>query len=1080
MANGGRYTSSSTESDEYYHGSRGRHHSGDDDDRMYRLTSNLKDTTRNLKTLDRMLDSYRDVGRVQRSSNDRIRGDLDRTLEDLQEEKVRGSQLDRSYGSDTEYNGSPSGGPRRRRKKSSVRFADDMNKELHGLHQNVRDLSADQLRLEENLNREIDRRDRGDLDVRRNVRDIGSNLQRQSSDPLSSRVEQRLAAIQNEIQAERRLADRQDDLTSLSSELKQAIHQVCSQPAEERLRSHYLQAESNRYKLESELDGVRRRLDQSEGSRTALQNQVEELRAQLSRAERDRHKLKSYFDEARFEEDMKEERKRRAVEETRDRNFENEIRELRGQLTRSVGAISEMESLRRALEKSERQRAQLSDHIETLSKDLENREKQAAKVITQLKTTSDNLEDTERQKAFITQQFEDVTKRLTEVTKDLEKTSHELRSTQLALQESEKKKDEFKGRAQEAVRQWKAKVKQLERDLDRTKHGSTQIMQRNEQLIKEMENQRHHGGYAQMQLDGLKRELADALAVRAAQDEQIRLKDIEVNELKSVRMDLERDLRDTRTIAEKYENELHSLRNRVAGLSEGKHKLEDELSAADAAHRLAQGQAAQLQSELKELSTVKAELAAQLSESSAKIHDFRQRVVELQHREKAAKEETELYKQKLYEERNGLSKGYDSLKQELNEAKVREAHTLQEMNRKFKREHAEYEAAIQALKIELSEEKSASKIARRSEEKLKEDVDMLEKKLKRLEEDNSNMRVKLDLVRQEFETQKLCLPRLHTVYDFSQMAEDDISRVKRLEEQLAVTHSELEKLDKMHLTLIEDIAVEIDTLLEVASHDAATGKCQPLNGIKGLNGMVSASNLLLTEIKNKLIWLRAELRGRINRERKLRMEFQQALSATDSDRQFLVSEIVRRNEELDDLAFQKQEIALKEIETMNTVEALEDQVLDLSDELQMAKIKQKMQHSTFECEKQHIIDEMEDILDAQSEKDRINQRYIKLQETLKSLQNDLQTSGLSDHKDRKSPCNGTKGSILRTSTPTTTPKKRNRVRIHEESATGANGNERIPSDVSATPPPMSLTDEEFIKRFLPSTPQNGNISLTEF
>lgn len=52
------------------------------------------------------------------------------------------------------------------------------------------------------------------------------------------------------------------------------------------------------------------------------------------------------------------------VEETRDRNFENEIRELRGQLTRSVGAISEMESLRRALEKSERQRAQLSDHIE--------------------------------------------------------------------------------------------------------------------------------------------------------------------------------------------------------------------------------------------------------------------------------------------------------------------------------------------------------------------------------------------------------------------------------------------------------------------------------------------------------------------------------------------------------------------------------------------------------------------------------------------------------------------------------------------------------------------------------------------
>ena len=40
-------------------------------------------------------------------------------------------------------------------------------------------------------------------------------------------------------------------------------------------------------------------------------------------------------------------------------------------------------------------------------------------------------------------------------------------------------------------------------------------------------------------------------AVRAAQDEQIRLKDIEVNELKSARMDIERDYRDTRTCAEK-------------------------------------------------------------------------------------------------------------------------------------------------------------------------------------------------------------------------------------------------------------------------------------------------------------------------------------------------------------------------------------------------------------------------------------------------------------------------------------------------------------------------------------------------
>ncbi|KAL8589790.1 hypothetical protein ACOMHN_020793 [Nucella lapillus] len=1047
MASGGRYTSSSTESEGYYAPGRG-------DEKVYQLTSNLRDTTRNLKSLDHMLDNYRDVGRNQRSSNDRMRGELDRTVEDLRDEKTRGSQLDRSYGSDSEYSGSPAYGQRRRKKKTSVRFADDMNRELHSLHQNVRDLSSDQIRLEGHLNQEIDRRERTNSDTRRDAR--------QSPDPLSSRVEQRLAAIQNEIRSERHLMDRQDDLSSLSTELKHAIQHASVQPSDDRLRSQYLQAESSRFRLESDLDNVRRRLDQSEGSKAALQNQVEELRAELKRAERDRHKIKHFIDETRVEEELRDKRNRRTADEARDRNFEHEVHELRTQLTRSVGAISEMENLRRAMEKSERQRAQLSDHLETLSRDLEGRERQAAKAITQLKETSDKLEETERHKSMATQQLEDVTKKLTDVSKELEKSLQELRGTQLTLQEAERKRDEFKGRAQETVRQWKAKVKQLERDLDRSKHGASQVIQRNEQLVKEMESQKHHGGYAQIQLDGLKRELQDALAVRAAQDEQIRLKDIEVNELKSVRMDLDRELRDTRTVTERYEQELHTLRSRSAGLSEDRHQLEDRLSAADAAHRLSQGQAAQLQSDLKELSAVKADLAAQLSEASGKIHDLHQKLIELQHREKAAKEETEIYKRQLHEERNGLVKGYDSLKLELNEAKVREAHTMQEVNRKLKHGRAEYEAAMEALRLELSEEKSTAKIARRNEEKLKQEVELLEKRLKGYEEENGSMMRKLDLVRQEFEAQ-------------TQFAEDDLSRVKRLEEQLARAHVELGNLDKLQLTLIQEIAIETDAVLDTASLDVATTRCQPINGMKSLHSLIGAPNILLTEIKNKLIWLRAEVRARQDRERRMRGEFRQALTASDSDRQFLVSELVRRDEELDDLALEKQEIALKEIESCNTVDVLEEKVLDLSDELHLAKLKQVMQEKTFVREKQHIIDEMEDIIVTENEKERINQRYMKLQNTLKSLQDDLEVTALSAQNKGKALKNS-KASILRTSTPSTTPKKRNHVRIREDSPEREGRRSPYVNDLSRTPPPMSLSDEEFRKRFLPETTLNGDVT----
>ena len=55
-----------------------------------------------------------------------------------------------------------------------------------------------------------------------------------------------------------------------------------------------------------------------------------------------------------------------AAEEERAQLLERELHEMKSHLVRSVGAVSELEDLRRRLDKSERQRAQLSDHIEVL------------------------------------------------------------------------------------------------------------------------------------------------------------------------------------------------------------------------------------------------------------------------------------------------------------------------------------------------------------------------------------------------------------------------------------------------------------------------------------------------------------------------------------------------------------------------------------------------------------------------------------------------------------------------------------------------------------------------------------------
>ncbi|KAH9496171.1 hypothetical protein Btru_012200 [Bulinus truncatus] len=911
-----RYISS--ESDDYYPPPpRTRQHSQKNDDRLYRLTANLQDTTRNLKSLDHMIDEYTSVGQSHRSAIDRLHGDLDQTQDDIQYERSRAATMVRDYGSDSENYSSPRNGYRRRR--SAVRFADDMNRELHGIHQSVRDLSSEQLKLEESFNRETERRDRHDNDTRRSLQDINSTLKGVSAlDPLSARVEKRLQAIQSEIRSERHLLDRdthRDDYSALSNELKNAIQSAqASNNLDDKIRSQFLQSESLRHKVESELDNVKRRLDQTEGSRTALQSQVEQLRGQLAKAEQERHRMRLDLDESRIEAEVKEQRRRRAVsvavEDEKSNNLERELRELKTQLSRSVGAVTELEDLRRRLDKSERQCAQLSDHIETLAKDLDTRERQSAKVINQLKDVSDKYDDSDRQRNYLLQQVEDLQQKLADTTKELEKTRHEFRNTQLSLQDSEKKKDEFKGRAQETVRQWKAKVKALEKALDRQKHGTSEMLNRHEQLIKELEGFKQHGSYHQLHIESIKRELADALAVRAAQDEQLRLKDIEINELKSLRMDLDREYRDSRSIADKLEAELHNLRSRTASLSEDKHRLEDKLSALEAAHILAQDQSRSLQDELKELSNIKAATATQLAEALAKNHDLMQAFVELQHRERGAREEVELYKKQLHQERNGLSKDYETLKQELNEAKVREAHTIQELTRKFRAHGAEQEATIQALKMELSEEKSNTKIANRNADRLKEEIEILEKRFKLTEEENMGMRRKLDLVRQEFEVQ-------------THMAEGDLQVVKQLETQLGNAHLDLEKLEKQFINVIQEIAIEIDAVVETASFDA-TSHCQPINGLKNLAAIgAGVPPHLITEMRNKIKWLRSEFRERLLRERKLRQEFRSALSSSDADRQFLIQELARKDEELDDLFQEKQVIALKEIQSQCVVDKLE-------------------------------------------------------------------------------------------------------------------------------------------------------------
>lgn len=1052
----------SSESDDYYdyhyqHGGlRGMGGSTIFDERLNDLAGNLKDTTRNLKTLDHMLDTYKDVGQQQRQAVDKLRKDLDDTCEEIKEEKYRQASLPRS--GHNKY--SPSNSPYRKRK-TAVRFADDLDKEVHSLHSSLRDLSYNQQRLEDSLTEDRDFRDRSIEETKRAVKELTNTLRQQpQADKSTLRVEKRLSAIQNELRAERQNHQEKqskEELENVSMELKQALQQhqsllsklpvphpapppppptpvpnvgvsqtvpILNNSEELKYKSQFLQAEVQRHKLEAEMETLRRRLDQSEGGRSTLQQIVDELQNQMKKIDLEKFQAKTRMLEQKSEEESKEKKRLEILEAEKDKEkqrLDDELRDLRQHLTRTVDVVSEMETVRRSVHKSEQQRIQLSDHIEILTKDLENQERHNGKLLNQLHDTLGKYEAAEQGRKASENQVEDLTLRLQQNTNQLNTVSKGLNETKQAFEDSIRKRDILRGKAQEAIKQLKLKGKQLEKELDCTKHSHHQLLLRNEELVKELEASRIQNNGMTSQWDGLKRELADALAIRAAQDEQLQLKDIEINELKSLRMDLEKDMRTSNSLMEKHENELQQSQCQISTLEAEKIRLEDKLSTLNGAHQLAQDHAQQLKYEIQELSQAKADLSSQLNDIINQRQDLRQANVDLELRETQLKQQCEAFQIQLKENKETYFSTIEALKCELNETRAREAHELQELTEHLKHQEAEFKSAVQSLKLELSEEQSMMKLARNQDEKQRVELDRIHRDVTRLEEENAKLIKKLEKVYDDIDSKG------------PQTGEDE-NRLKNLEEKLYEAYSRMKKQQQTQMICLKNICKEVDSVVNSLNLQNGTTKS---NKHKLSSSLIAETledpDLLAAEIKNNLRWLLCELQLSC---RQLKKEPLKDVPVSPEE-----SVLIGRKDNSGN-----SNVAKSKRGTTTTTQ--------IKNSMASPQEKTHREESSYSSPKksnlesrQHIIDEMEDF--RENERDRIQERYVRLQETMKSLQQELEISSLPTIKvEPTTECNKEITETCQccdTEFPPQHPASRN---------------------LPYSPLPLSLSDEEFKKRFL--------------
>ncbi|XP_074221281.1 centrosomal protein of 128 kDa isoform X4 [Camelus bactrianus] len=361
------------------------------------ITSTLQDTSRNLRQVDQMLGRYRDYSNGQASAIEHLKESLEQSIGQLRSQRLLRNSGGRSVsvtslstsdldgGTMTESHHFPPTSPlkdygdqqgiKRNRSRAGVRFVqetDDVG-QFHAFHQSLRDLSSEQVRLGDDFNRELARRSRSDAETKRALEELTEKLnEAQKQEVVSDRVERRLQEIERDLRTERELVERrQDQLGLISLQLQEALKKQEAKAGgnEGEMKNKLRQTETEKNKLEQELELSRRLLNQSEGSRETLLHQVEELRTQLMKAESDQKGLQQVSQISKQQSNHQDEqgddwRFRRGVEREKE-DLEKQMSDLRVQLNFSAMA-SEFEEVKRCMERKDKEKVHLAAQVEIL------------------------------------------------------------------------------------------------------------------------------------------------------------------------------------------------------------------------------------------------------------------------------------------------------------------------------------------------------------------------------------------------------------------------------------------------------------------------------------------------------------------------------------------------------------------------------------------------------------------------------------------------------------------------------------------------------------------------------------------
>ncbi|XP_061854033.1 centrosomal protein of 128 kDa isoform X1 [Colius striatus] len=976
-------------------------------EKIHTLASTLQDANRNLRHVDHLLGQYREYDKEQTEEIITLKEALKESVGQLRSQRLtrnsgmKSASLSSLYPSDLDGEGvsgirhflptSPlrdyrdsQGNKHRRSRSASVRFineADNLD-QLHSIHQSLRDISSEQVRQGDDISWELSRRNRTDAELKKTLEELS-----EKQETVSERVERRLQKIEQEMRAERQIVERrQDQLGHMSLQLQEALRRqdAKADETEELVKNKLLKYESEKNKLEQELEQSQKKLYESEGSREALLRQIEDLRSQLLRAQ-DRVELEHQISHVAmhrqsYEDVQNDDRRIRTVAERYEREkqeLEKYILELKAKLSHNA-IKSEVEELKRCIERKDKENAQLVMHIQVLTSDLENREKQQEKMLDQLKeiqscyqACGDERRQTELRSAELAQQVEESTKRA-------ERYLNEFKHSEALRLETEKKREDLKVRAQETIRQWKLKCKKLDCEVEKQNETINQLMDKNSQALKEKDDLRSELLSAVHQIESLQKELNDVLTKRAQQEELLHCKEVKLKEMSSHQVSLEEEIKENQDTVNKLENELKKqifLQNQMQAEKE---HLETELATINLIHKKDQERLLEMQADVKNLSSVRVELTNRIAEEEKLKKELRKSLSDLQEQQESKHEEMTSANRQLKMEREIHQQELANLRSELQNVKIKHELDVQELMKHLKQEKDDAEAQIRILKMELIEEQNIAKTQFQQLDKIKSEWDKLKEELTQNEEENIKLRRKCDFLKQELEKKD------------KQISNED--HLRKMDEARLQFKDQLRHLEVQQESILSMIGSEVDAACEIISRDSM----EKLKAITLTPTVLNDPHCWLAETKAKLQWLCEEVKETESKEKKLRCYLLQTreqlkhfTEMKEAEHQSLLKQIKKQEKLLAEVHREKRELLEKTLRREEEMGVLQECFMTLEVSTRIA-----LDHLESVPEKLSLLENFKDIREFHCQRKMIEERFTKYKEIVSSLQQQLEDSKL--------------------------------------------------------------------------------------